>query len=228
MTDYLLSDHDRSTLQYKVTTKLREVILTGHFEPGERLVQEEWASKLGVSRMPIREALHQLETEGLVKIEPRRGAIVTPISVSDIEEIYYLRALLEGEAVERSLPYLKEDDIEELEDIYNQMILLTDADKDVQSYVELNIHFHRIMRSGCQWRRIHQMIDTLWKGIPLYTPSLLSKHLTDAHKEHKLMLDYIKQNEPEKLKEIMRDHILRTRDKLIEMIKTERAGKAEE
>lgn len=219
MSDYLLSDHERSTLQYKVTTKLREVILTGEFEPGERLVQEEWATKLGVSRMPIREALQQLEIEGLVKIEPRRGAIVTPISIEDIEEIYYLRAVLEGEAVERSLPNLKLEDIKALEEIYNEMIVLENVDEDVQVYMELNKHYHRIMKSGCDWRRIHNMIDTLWRGIPSYTPSLLSNHIKKSHKEHKLMLDYIKANEPIKLKEMMRSHILRTRDQLIEMIK---------
>src|SRR5699024_11854845 len=95
MDELLLTDQDRATLQYKVTTKLREVIMKGDFELGERLVQEEWARKLGVSRMPIREALRQLEVEGLVKLEPRKGAIVTPISSEDIEEIYQLRALLE-------------------------------------------------------------------------------------------------------------------------------------
>lgn len=218
MSDYLLSDHDRSTLQYKVTSKLREVILKGEFEPGERLVQEEWAEKLGVSRMPIREALQQLEVEGLVKIEPRRGAIVTPISIEDIEEIYYLRAMLEVEAVKCSLPNLEKEDIVELEELYQKMAMLKEDDIDVQKYTELNKHFHHIMKSGCQWRRIHQMIDTLWVGIPAYTPSLLSSYLQEAHKEHKMMLDYIKQNDPEKLADAIRKHILRTRDKLIKMI----------
>src|SRR5690606_14646120 len=109
------------TLQFKVTTKLRELILKGEFKMGERLMQEEWAQKLGVSRMPLREALRQLEVEGLVRIEPRRGAVVTPVSTEDIEEIYQLRALLEGEAVVKSLPFLDEEDIRELEAIYGKM-----------------------------------------------------------------------------------------------------------
>ncbi|MFD1037453.1 GntR family transcriptional regulator [Virgibacillus byunsanensis] len=218
MEDFLLTDQDRATLQYKVTTKLREVILKGDFKLGDRLIQEEWATKLGVSRMPIREALRQLEVEGLVRIEPRRGAIVTPISISDIEEIYQLRTLLEGEAVERSLPFLEEDDITELESLYSQMISLNNTEKDVEEFMKLNAEFHRILRHGCPWRRIHSMIDTLWKGIPLYTPSLLSNHIKEAHQEHKQMVEFIRQNEPKKLRRIMEKHILRTRDNLIRMI----------
>ncbi|MFZ3579356.1 GntR family transcriptional regulator [Virgibacillus sp. DJP39] len=215
---FSLTDQDRATLQYKVTTKLREVILKGNFEEGDRLVQEEWATKLGVSRMPIREALRQLEVEGLVRMEPRRGAIVTPISISDIKEIYQLRAILEGEAVERSLPFLEQEDIKELELLYKEMIPLGDNEKDVEEFMKLNADFHRILRHGCPWRRIHSMIDTLLKGIPLYTPSLLPGHLKESHKEHSDMIHYIKNNEAIKLRKVVGKHILRTRDNLIGMM----------
>lgn len=201
-----------------MTSKLREVILSGEFEPGERLVQEEWAEKLGVSRMPIREALQQLEVEGLVKIEPRRGAIVTPISTEDIREIYHLRSLLEGEAVKMSLPNLSDEDVIQLENLYREMCKLQNNDVDVEKYTALNKEFHRIMRSGLKWRRIHQMIDALWMGIPAYTPGLLSSQIKVANEEHKEMLAAIKQGDAEKLATLMQQHILRTRDALIERI----------
>lgn len=225
MDEFLLTDQDRATLQYKVTTKLREVILKGNFKAGERLVQEDWAAKLGVSRMPIREALRQLEVEGLVRIEPRRGAIVTPISINDIEEIYQIRALLEGEAVERSLPFLKSDDISELDKIYKEMVSLNNTEKGVEEFMSLNAEYHQILRQGCPWRRIHGMIDTLLKGIPLYTPSLLSDHIKESHKEHKNMLEFVKQNEPKQLRKMMETHILRTRDNLIRMIQNSEQDK---
>lgn len=218
MDKYLLTEHDRATLQNKVTNKLREVILKGHFKMGDRLIQEEWATKLGVSRMPIREALIQLEKEGLVRIEPRKGAIVTPISVDDIEEIYQLRVLLEGEAVERSLPFLEAEDIEELEQLYNQMNALGKSEDDVSTYTRLNMEFHHILRRGCPWRRIHDIIDLLWKGIPPYTPSLLSERLEDANNEHQIMVECVKQNDAKKLREVMEKHILRTRDNLIQVV----------
>ncbi|MFB4165725.1 GntR family transcriptional regulator [Alteribacillus sp. JSM 102045] len=218
MEQFRLTDEDRATLQYRVTTKLREAILKGQFKVGERLIQEEWAEKLGVSRMPIREAIRQLEVEGLVRTEPRRGAIVTPISVEDIEEIYQLRALLEGQAVEKSLPNLGKEEIKDLESLYEQMISLEASEKDVEEYMELNAHFHKILREGCPWRRIHGIIETLWKGIPPYTPSLLSNHLEESHQEHYLMVQYVKENKPKQLRETMEKHILRTQEYLIRFV----------
>jgi len=218
MENIRLTEQDRATLQFKVTTKLRELILKGEFKMGERLMQEEWAQKLGVSRMPLREALRQLEVEGLVRIEPRRGAVVTPVSTEDIEEIYQLRALLEGEAVVKSLPFLDEEDIRELEAIYGKMLQLKADETDMESYMRLNAEFHQIIREGCPWRRIQGFIETLWKGIPPYTPSLLANHLPESHKEHGLMLQYIKEKNAEKLKEVTINHILRTKENLIQMI----------
>ena len=124
MEKFKLTEQDRATLQSKVTTKLRDLILKGEFKMGDRLTQEEWAQKLGVSRMPLREALRQLEVEGLVRMEPRKGAIVTPISIEDIEEIYRLRQMLEGEVAVQSLPFLEEEDIKELEYLYEKMLEL--------------------------------------------------------------------------------------------------------
>src|SRR5699024_2936122 len=123
---------------------------------------------LGVSRMPIREALRQLEVEGLVKLEPRKGAIVTPISSEDIEEIYQLRALLEGEAVEQSLPYLDENEKEQIINLYKEMDKLGKTEKDREAYQNLNTDFHKMIQQGCPWRRLHNLIDTLWRRIRLH------------------------------------------------------------
>lgn len=222
MDNYRLPDQDRMTLQFKVTRKLRELILKGEFKMGERLVQEEWAKKLGVSRMPLREALRQLEMEGLVRIEPRRGAVVTPISIEDIEEIYRLRALLEGEAVEQSVPYLTKEDFEDLEEIYTKMLPLKGDDQDIEEYMHLNGKFHEILMSGCPWRRIKGFIETLWKGIPSYTPSLLANTIDEGRKEHLQMLEFARQGNGDELRSVMEKHILRTRDNLINMMKNER------
>lgn len=218
MEKFKLTELDRATLQYKVTTKLRDLILKGEFKMGDRLMQEEWAAKLGVSRMPLREALKQLEVEGLVRIEPRRGAIVTPVSSEDIEEIYQLRAMLEGEAAVKALPFLDEEDISELEDLYEQMIRLENSETDMEMYMKMNAEFHRIIIDACPWKRIKGYIDTLWKGIPPYTPSVLVEHLSESHREHSLMVNYIKEKNAIKLKEVTEKHIIRTKDNLIKMI----------
>ena len=179
---FLLSEQDRQTLQYKVTTKLREVILKGEFKWGDRLIQEEWAAKLGVSRMPIRDALRQLEIEGLVRIEPRRGAIVTPITAEDIEEIYHLRALLEGEALERSIPYLEQEDLQTLEDYHEKMQALGKDEDDIREYMELNKEFHKVVYRGMPVAENSPDDHILWTGIPLYTPSIIPDRLQDARR----------------------------------------------
>lgn len=218
MEKFILSEHDRATLQFKVTARLRELILKGHFESGERLMQEEWASKLGVSRMPIREALRQLEVEGLVMIEPRKGAIVTPISTEDIEEIYQLRALLEGQAVELAVNFLDEEDFDELEMLYEQMIALNHTEKELEVYTTMNKRFHTVLTEACPWRRTKSFIETLWQGIPSYTPSLLPEHFQESQAEHKLMVKYAKERNGEKLRKVTEKHILRTKENLVKMM----------
>lgn len=218
MDKFRLTEQDRATLQLKVTTKLRDLILKGEFKMGDRIMQEEWAKKLGVSRMPLREALKQLEIEGLVRLEPRRSAVVTPVSVEDIEEIYQLRAILEGVAVEKSLPFLDEEDISELENLYEKMILLQANETDMEIYMQLNAEFHQVIIESCPWRRTKSYVDTLWKGIPPYTPSILMNHLSESHNEHRLMVKYIKEKDAIKLREVTEKHIIRTKENLLKMI----------
>ena len=101
---------EKSTVVNYVTASLMKAILNGTLKKGDRLIQEEWAERLDVSRMPIREALTQLQIEGLVEMVPHKGAIVTPITRDNIEEIYHTRSMLEGLAVEKSIPFLTDEE----------------------------------------------------------------------------------------------------------------------
>jgi len=85
----------RGNIQDTVVDGIRDMILRGHLKPGDRLRQDELANTFGVSTMPVREALRQLQAEGLVVFRPRRGATVASLSVSDYEEIYFIREALE-------------------------------------------------------------------------------------------------------------------------------------
>lgn len=201
--------NDRSTLLERVVSRLREAILKREFKPGERLVQEELAEAIGVSRMPIREALRQLEKEGLVTLEPHKGAIVTPVTADDIEEIYFLRAMLEAMAVERSLPNLTGEDkrtLRELADVMEQAV----ADQDVEQFIQKNAEFHHLMRKGCRWRRAQMILEMLWHGFPPHTPSMLPGQMERSLSEHKEMLQLIENGDANQLSQVIRKHILRT------------------
>ena len=86
----------RATIRHLVEEKLRELIATGHFKPGDRLVERELCEALEVGRTSVREALRQLEAEGLIRTEPHRGPVVTKVSPEEARQLYQLRALLEG------------------------------------------------------------------------------------------------------------------------------------
>lgn len=109
------------TAQDMVLEAVRAAVLTGILEPGARLRQEELADLFGTSRIPVREALRALEYEGLVRSEPHRGFTVTALDADDIDEVYELRILLEGQAVRLALPMMTDEDLADLEELFQRM-----------------------------------------------------------------------------------------------------------
>ncbi|UTR11918.1 GntR family transcriptional regulator [Evansella sp. LMS18] len=216
---YRLTTENKSTIQVHVTNKLRQAIFQGAFKKGDRLIQEEWAKKLGVSRMPIREALKQLEMEGLVKIEPRKGAVVIPISADDISEIYTVRSFFEGLAVEKALPYITENDEAELEEILLLMENLVLTDHNMDYYIGLNKQYHQKLREKCPWRRVKQQADTLWLGfLPIASPNLLKDCYKTAQNEHRLIFEAVKKRDPALVKSTVQYHVDRNKNSLISIM----------
>src|SRR5215471_10930510 len=105
----------RQSLTSAVADKLREQIIRGEIPEGTQLRQDAIATQYKVSRIPVREALRQLDAEGLITIIPNRGAVVPALSPADIEELFNIRALLEPEVLKRSIPRLSEEDLAEAE-----------------------------------------------------------------------------------------------------------------
>ncbi|MEB3103626.1 GntR family transcriptional regulator [Ferviditalea candida] len=206
---------DKDTLHLKVTRVIRNAILRGEFQPGERLVQEELAQALKVSRMPVREALHKLESEGLVILEPHRGAIVKKVDVEDLDEIYYLRSQLEKMAVELSVPRMTLDDIAKLEELLQRM----EGIDDVERFVEANIEFHKLLVKYCAWKRLLNFIETLWNGLPQQTPHFLEGQLEISNREHREIVEAVKVKDSAKAGQLLSEHILRTGRELMKKIR---------
>lgn len=121
-----------------VEATLREAILSGAIPPGTPLRQEELAATFKVSRMPIREALRQLEAQALVDFEPHRGAVVVQITLLDAMDNYAIRAALEPQALRHSIPHLTEQDFALAEEILTEI----DQETDPGRMGELNRRFH--------------------------------------------------------------------------------------
>src|SRR5918994_3323643 len=115
------------TIASAVAEELRRKIVDGEFKSGFQLRQDALATEFGVSRIPVREALMQLEAEGLVKIVPHRGAIVSELSTEEIGELFELRAILEPRLLKASAPRLKEDDYHRLNAILQEFSLALEA-----------------------------------------------------------------------------------------------------
>ena len=132
------------TAQDLVLTSMREAILTAALPPGTRLRQEKLAEVFGTSRIPVREALRALEYEGLVTSLPYRGFTVTELDADDIEEVYDLRILLESHAVRLAVPLITDEDLQALEQLYQEMLGAEPGDSQLAARERLYMRLYSI------------------------------------------------------------------------------------
>jgi DNA-binding GntR family transcriptional regulator len=159
----------QQTLRESVTDSVRQAILGGTLPPGSQINQVEVAGKLRVSRGPLREALRQLEEEGLVLNLPNKGTFVTEITTGDIEEVYGIRALLENFAVRCAVERATEDELGELSDIVDEMHKAAEM-ADVARLRTLDLQFHLTVCKAAH----HQLLLQLWKSIELRVRRVLA------------------------------------------------------
>ncbi|HZO95665.1 MAG TPA: GntR family transcriptional regulator [Candidatus Baltobacteraceae bacterium] len=171
-----------------VVDALREAILTGAYAPGERLVQDELAESLGISRIPLREALRRLEGEGLVIISPNRGAIVRPLAPKDVLDLYDVRLALESLAVRRAAEHYTDlrESTERMRDDARAAIAggalprLFHLDRDFHAGVAAASHNpHLIATLGGQWSQIMRVMHAYLK-MTTYPPAVWDDHAAMA------------------------------------------------
>lgn len=151
---------DIYTLRTRVTESVRNAILQGVLVPGGQVNQAQIAAKLGISRGPLREALRQLEEEGLVQSYPHKGTFVTEITPAYIEEVYSIRRVLETFAVKRMIEYNNPQVLQELREIVADMLNAAETG-DTHQLNELDFQFHNAILLGAQ----HSLLMQLWKSI---------------------------------------------------------------
>ncbi|MEK6347673.1 MAG: GntR family transcriptional regulator [Burkholderia sp.] len=147
-----------------IAASLRELINSGELASGARLVERDLAERFGISRIPLREAVQQLEHEGLVEIFRNRGAVVRALDAHDVQEIYGLRVLLEGDAIFRSVKRLDDEALARAELVHR---LLGEAGA-AQRQGELNREFHALLYAGCGNRRQLEAIRALRGQVERY------------------------------------------------------------
>lgn len=177
------------TAQEAVLSELRRMLVTGELAPGEPLRQEALAETLGVSRVPVREALKVLEGEGAVVHEPHKGYVVAELSVDDLVEVYRLREILEAEAIRVAVPRLTASDLDAL------AAAAADVDSagrsgDVTAMTEANRRFHFLLFDAAGMPRLSRTLRQLWDATDVYR-SVYFSGVTNRQRvkhEHKALL----------------------------------------
>ncbi|MDH4226305.1 MAG: GntR family transcriptional regulator [Deltaproteobacteria bacterium] len=136
------------TLRERIVEFVKDSIIKGKLHPGERVPEHSISESFGISRTPIREAFRQLESEGFITVVPRKGAVVSSISASDVKDFYAIKSLLEGYAAKKACLKLSEKDIKKLQDLNRQMVKCAEKN-DVKGFFRLDNQFHEIFLRLC-------------------------------------------------------------------------------
>lgn len=192
-------------------------IRLGHFKAGDRLVPEEIASQLGMSRMPVRDAFRRLATQELLTIRPNRGAVVRGMSYQEAVEAFEMRAVLEGHAAAVAMSQIGAAEIDELE---RRLQRLDDAAADVSEWVTQHRDFHLFLCGFSGRPRLVAQIAALHVAIEPHMRLWLqgaAKPLA-AGEDHGLMIDALRRRRPELVEAVVRDHVCGTIPALSELM----------
>ena len=202
---------DKYSLRGKVYDRIREDILNGVYKEQEELKEATLGEKMGVSRTPVREALRQLELEGLVEIIPNKGARVTGITKKDIEDIYQIRYLLEGLSARWATEHVTEEQIDKME----ETLYLTEFHAKKGNYTQvydLDSQFHELMYEASGSKMLNHILSDFHMYVTRIRKTSLasdnrSKNSTD---EHRAILDAIKERNADKAEECAHNHVMST------------------
>ena len=216
MSGFELEMNEYLPLRDVVFQTLRQAILRGELKPGERLMEIHLAQKLGVSRTPVREAIRKLEKEGLVTIEPRRGAYASQISTDDMVEILEVRQNMEGLAAFFAASRMKPEQMRELEDVskkYNQAV----ADGNMQDMITYDTRFHRIIVESCNNKILVQMIEQLQELVLRFRYIYYDnfRRAENMPEEHQTILEAIENGDADAARQAADIHIDRLKDLII-------------
>jgi DNA-binding GntR family transcriptional regulator len=197
----------RVTAQDLVLASLRSDIMTGALGPGDQIVQEALAERYGVSRVPLREALKTLESEGQVVYFPHRGYFVAELSVADLLEVYRLRELLEAEALRHAVPTLSDDDVSALADLLERVEEAA-ALEDVIAMTAANRRFHFAIFDASGLPRLTRLLHQLWDATDAYRALYFQQAPNRARVsiEHAAMLAALRARDADRLIALHNEH----------------------
>jgi DNA-binding GntR family transcriptional regulator len=212
------------------TQLVRTAILDGRLAPGQRLKEGELARDLGISRTPVREALLMLQAEGLVDAVPNRGATVRRHEADDLDDLYQLRALLEGHAAHRAAAKISEEAIATLRGSCDRFDGLRGDADDLKELVKENLLFHNTILEAAGSARLTQMVrkvielPLVYKSYIWYSPD--QKRISGHY--HRQITNALAAREADRAELIMKEHVYEARDVLLVHLRAADAAASEE
>ena len=199
------------------TELIRQAIIDGRLPPGRRLKEEELARELGISRTPVREALLMLHAEGLVDAAPNRGAAVRSHSAEDLDDLYQLRALLEGYSTRRAATRLSDEAIRGLRASCERFDSLLESGAPMNELVDENLVFHQTILESAGSARLVAMVRQVIE-LPLVYRSYVwysaEQQRISAH-YHRQITRALEMRDAERAELVMKEHIFEARDLLL-------------
>ena len=207
------------TAQQFVLGELRRAITTGQLKPGAPIRQEALAEELGVSRVPLREALKTLEAEALVVHEVHRGYFVAELSLDDLREVYRIREILEAEAVRQASGRMDEQALAALEAVQREVEAAAGA-ADVSGMTAANRSFHFALYEAAGMPRLVRLIATLWDATDAYRSLYYVEAANRDHvlREHRAVLDALRSGEVDEAVRLLDGHRAHAVAALAEML----------
>lgn len=222
----MLNSAPHKQLRHVVADQLRSAILEGQYQPGEWLRQEHLAQELGVSQMPVREALKELAAEGLIEHVPYRGVRVIEFSPDDIEDLYAHRAFLEGKAASLAAQRITPREIAEIKRLQEQMEANL-APEQLATYRDLNRRFHSVIFTASRRGYLTRTLTQMWAAFPTMLVGNFSitadnplpgRDMNDVS-EHQALITALENRDPDASEHAMRHHIEETGRQLVQALR---------
>lgn len=216
----MIIDNTTKSLEERVYFTLEEEILSGELKRGETLTENSLSARLGVSRTPLRGALHRLSEEGLIQLSPNRGAVVVGVSDEDLIDIYKIRIRLEGLASREAASRISRADLDMLRDSV-ELAEFYLKKQDSEKIKELDSDFHSIIYRASGNRLLCKTLSELHRNIHVYRRRSLNvpDRLHRSVEEHRQILSAIERGEADEADKLTSAHIAAALDNLINVVK---------
>ena len=207
-----MGEYQDNSLGSRVFQRLREDILSGKYKEHDELRENTIGKELGVSRTPVREALRQLELEGLVTIIPNKGAYVTGITTKDVHDIYTVRSMLEGLCARWATEHISQEQLDELEEIMllSEFHMKRESGNNTDQIAILDGRFHAVLYDACDSRILSHVLKDFHKYVQTArkTSIVSEERARKSIREHKQILRSIRDRDADLAEQLANEHIL--------------------